>query len=419
MKSFSKWTIAEVEETFDLTQCKDCELLTRWLDKTETASLTPEEEHLLTEFRAKLVDHIWDWNEWELKGKFIFPLLAAVNFDQEKYQSFIEREISVEIEDDMLSGMVDFFVANGRRYPKHPYFFIHEFKKEHDASGDPLGQLLITMVAAQKLNNDGKPVYGCYVMGRLWFFVVLDGQDYATSLALDSLDEPDAVQEKVLQKAHQLLDDAMGRKRSSGYLLSEKPVEAITPSQSGNSGRMLGRVKGIQEERSREGKNRLTFQVILAAQVSEGDRLRLHDEQSGNRFSFTLRSLQVRGKRQKTAHAGQKAQLSFLVSRKEHIHGHFQGTLFKVDVGSRITAEKSGHKRQKKLSSQKVVPDMSKVDDILAQLAWKRGPVNFKPAETPQGRQGKKKGGGRRTGRKEPSWWLAVAQLNDLRQRMP
>ena len=241
----------------------------------------------------------------------------------------------------------------------------------------------------------------------------------AYRMALDSLDEPDAVQEKILQKAHRLLDDAMGRKRSSGYLLSEKPGEAITPSQSGNSGRMLGRVKGIREEHSRDGKNRLTFQVILGAQVSEGDRLRLHDEQSGNRFSFTLRSLQVRGKRQKAAHAGQKAQLSFLVSRKEHIHPHFQGTLFKVDVSARIIAERSGHKRRKKLSSQKVLPDMSKVEDILAQLAWKRGPVNLKPVGVGQGRQGKKKGGGRRSGGKEPPWWVAVAQLNDLRQRMP
>lgn len=186
MKSFSKWTIAEVEERFDLTECKDCNLLTRWLDTDEAAPLTPEEEHLLTAFRAKLRDHIRDWNEWELKGKFIFPLLAAVNFDQEQYQSFIEREISVDIEDDVLSGKVDFLVANGRRYPKHPYFFIHEFKREHEASGDPLGQLLITMVAAQKLNNDGKPVYGCYVMGRLWFFIVLNGQDYAASLAYDA-----------------------------------------------------------------------------------------------------------------------------------------------------------------------------------------------------------------------------------------
>ncbi|CAK8717024.1 MAG: hypothetical protein CDV28_1365 [Candidatus Electronema aureum] len=184
MKSFSKWTIAEVEETFALNPCKQLESLNQWLNAA--APLTPDEEAVIAELREKLLDHVWDWNESELKGKFIFPLLAAVNFDEEQYQSFIEREISVAIDNDTLSGMVDFFVASGRRYPKHPYFFIHEFKKEHEASGDPLGQLLVTMMAAQKLNHDGKPMYGCYVMGRLWFFVVLQGNDYAGSLAYDA-----------------------------------------------------------------------------------------------------------------------------------------------------------------------------------------------------------------------------------------
>ncbi|XCN72023.1 MAG: hypothetical protein Q3M24_17165 [Candidatus Electrothrix aestuarii] len=213
MKSFSKWTIAEVEETFGLSLCKNCELLNQWLDISETAPLVAEEEQLLAEFRAKLLDHIWDWNEWELKGKFIFPLLTAVDFDQELYQSFIEREISVEIEDDTLSGMVDFFVANGRRYPKHPYFFIHEFKREHEASGDPLGQLLVTMVAAQKLNNDGKPVYGCYVMGRLWFFVVLDGQDYATSLAYDATKDDINEIFILLKKSKTIIEELIGQPR--------------------------------------------------------------------------------------------------------------------------------------------------------------------------------------------------------------
>ncbi len=238
----------------------------------------------------------------------------------------------------------------------------------------------------------------------------------AYRMALDSLDEPDAVQEKILQEAHRLLDEAMGRKRSSGYLLSKKPSEAITPSQSGNSGRMLGRIKGMQQERTRDGKNKLTLQILLAAQVSEGDRLRLHDEQSGNRFSFTLRSLHVGGQHRKTARAGQKAQFSLVVERKAQVHRHFQGTLFKVDVGSRITAERSGHKRREKLSTHKVIADKGKVEDILAQLAWKRGPVTLNLAGKGQG---KSKSGGRRPGQKEPPWWVAVAKLGDLRQRMP
>ncbi|RKZ49305.1 MAG: hypothetical protein DRR16_33635 [Candidatus Parabeggiatoa sp. nov. 3] len=31
-----------------------------------------------------------------------------------------------------------------------------------------------------------QPLYGCYVMGRLWFFVVLEGIEYSTSLAFDA-----------------------------------------------------------------------------------------------------------------------------------------------------------------------------------------------------------------------------------------
>jgi len=184
MKSFSKWTIAEVEDTFHLSLQKTHILLSQWLE--DITAPTQAEISLLLTLRDRLEERVW-----ELKGKFIFPLLIAVNFDSEQYQAFIEREIAVEIDNEPLSGMVDFFVATGKRYPKQPYFFIHEFKKEHDASGDPLGQLLITMVAAQKLNNDGNPIYGCYVMGRFWFFVVLQGQAYANSLAYDATKEDD------------------------------------------------------------------------------------------------------------------------------------------------------------------------------------------------------------------------------------
>lgn len=211
MKSFSKWTIADVEETFALNPCKQFEPLSQWLNAP--APLTPDEEDLIAELREKLLDHVWDWNESELKGKFIFPLLAAVNFDEEQYQSFIEREISVAIDNDTLSGMVDFFVASGKRYPKHLYFFIHEFKKEHEASGDPLGQLLVTMMAAQKLNHDGKPMYGCYVMGRLWFFVVLQGSDYAGSLAYDATKDDIKDIFSILKKTKGIISQLIGQEK--------------------------------------------------------------------------------------------------------------------------------------------------------------------------------------------------------------
>ena len=52
---------------------------------------------------------------------------------------------------------------------------------------DPLGQLLIAMVDAQLLNNTPeKPLYGCYTLGRFWFFVVLHDKSYSVSRAYDA-----------------------------------------------------------------------------------------------------------------------------------------------------------------------------------------------------------------------------------------
>ncbi len=54
---------------------------------------------------------------------------------------------------------------------------------------DPLGQLLSAMVVTQSINQSEMPLYGCYVVGRFWFFVILQGKEYATSLAYDATKE--------------------------------------------------------------------------------------------------------------------------------------------------------------------------------------------------------------------------------------
>ncbi|MDM8559525.1 hypothetical protein [Candidatus Parabeggiatoa sp. HSG14] len=177
MKSFSKWTIEEVEEAFHLVSFLEMEKMTEWI--THYSSFSHEEEILLNTLQKKLQHHVYDWNEQELIVYFIAPLLNLVDFEHHNYQAFLEREISVIYGDEMLSGVVDFVVAQGKRSPKHPFFFIHEYKKEYDSSNDPLGQLMIAMVAAQKLNNDNNPIYGAYVMGRYWHFVILNGLEYS------------------------------------------------------------------------------------------------------------------------------------------------------------------------------------------------------------------------------------------------
>lgn len=184
MKSFSNWTIIEVEKEFHVKLQQEYHLLNTWLDCNDDAAQMPID--VLKHLQTRLVKHVYDWNEQELKIRFIGPLLDLVDFDQAHYQPFFERVISAPYKNETLSGDVDFLVAKGLRAPEQPYFFIHEHKKDADSSGDPLGQVMIAMIAAQILNETEHPMYGAYIVGRLWNFVILNGREYAVSLAYDA-----------------------------------------------------------------------------------------------------------------------------------------------------------------------------------------------------------------------------------------
>ena len=56
---------------------------------------------------------------------------------------------------------------------------------------DPVGQLLVAMVATQSLNVKHRPLYGVYVVGKLWRFVILDGKEYVESADLNAIEEAD------------------------------------------------------------------------------------------------------------------------------------------------------------------------------------------------------------------------------------
>jgi hypothetical protein len=134
------------------------------------------------------------WNEEELKIKFIGPLLDLVKFDDEKFRIFYDRPLTAQVDGITLSGTVDMMVATGFQIPTTPFFCIHEYKQENKRDGDPKGQLLIEMIAAQAINNAeskyiNKPIYGCYVLGRNWFFMVLQDKKYSVSSGFDASQE--------------------------------------------------------------------------------------------------------------------------------------------------------------------------------------------------------------------------------------
>jgi hypothetical protein len=35
------------------------------------------------------------------------------------------------------------------------------------------------MLISQEKNQDGKPIYGCHVIGENWYFMVMHGREYA------------------------------------------------------------------------------------------------------------------------------------------------------------------------------------------------------------------------------------------------
>ncbi len=104
----------------------------------------------------------------------------------------------------------------------------------------------------------------------------------AYRLVLDHPAEQDAMAE-----AETMLASAMGRKSSQGYFKfkAQGDDELISPQHSGNIGLFAGTVAGGL----RAGRGEIKLKVPL----SPGDRLRVHQEKSGERLSWTLENMRA------------------------------------------------------------------------------------------------------------------------------
>jgi hypothetical protein len=178
--NFRDWTVEKVEDAFGLEQTFNHPLLKQLI--SFSYEISEFEAKTLLKFQQNYEQFGGeDWNEVELASKFISPLIVFSDMDNRKFGYFLERDLSVTIGDYELVGKVDGIIATGFRSPRKPYFCLNEYKKESDPNGDPRGQLLIAMIAVQTINQDANPIYGVYVVGKLWRFIVLTGKTYTFS----------------------------------------------------------------------------------------------------------------------------------------------------------------------------------------------------------------------------------------------
>ncbi len=97
-------------------------------------------------------------------------------------------------------------------------------------------------------------------------------------------------------RARKILDQAMGRKGCGGYFLKGRPDDIISAHHSGNIGIFLGKLHLIRGNWA---------ELTVKEPIQCGDRLRIHNESSGDRQSLTLKEIKIKGKNSKNAGPGE------------------------------------------------------------------------------------------------------------------
>lgn len=234
----------------------------------------------------------------------------------------------------------------------------------------------------------------------------------AYRLALDNPATP-----AVLAEAKELLEQAMGRKPSLGYFKKAQPMDIIAPQHSGNIGLFLGKTEKVTGNRAH---------LTLKESLRVGDRLRIHQEGSGERQSFTLKGLWQGKVALEQAKAGSKVQVDLPPGAQ------WGDSLYKVDIGER-RQQPTKKGIQPGLFSKRIA---TLVDPRkLAQIAHFLGkPVNRpamakireeRPVRTQsqvrgQGQQGQAQG---RRGVAQVQlsleWWLKIDDFDSLKVQLP
>jgi hypothetical protein len=190
LNKFRNWSEAQLIDTFGLDKLnKPTPLMQEWL--AAQIVVTEMEQVIIQRICNFAIENIEAWNEEDLKMNFIAFIIDLANLRATKtIRTFYDKVISATVNNIFLKVKTDFMIAEGiLNLVKKPYFHFQEYKREKYPQGDPLAQLIAAFLIAQEINQNGKPLYGCYVVGRFWYFVIMERTNYCVSKAYDSTDE--------------------------------------------------------------------------------------------------------------------------------------------------------------------------------------------------------------------------------------
>jgi hypothetical protein len=195
-KRHKSYTEGELKVLFSLhRKFEPTELLTKWLN-APPYTLEGKENVQFLNLHKKIVSKVDYWNEDELELFFIGPLLEIfVDYNSEYFLVYSERNISAIVGETPLSVNADLMLAKGvDDILQIPYFCFHEYKRTKKNPSDPIAQVLEAMLIAQEMNKNGKPVYGAYVIGKDWYFMVMEGKEYCISESYSATNKQELLQ---------------------------------------------------------------------------------------------------------------------------------------------------------------------------------------------------------------------------------
>lgn len=184
--AFKDWDLDGLDKSFGLEQILEEESQTyqNWKKLAQTFEIDSIEKHTILRLQKPLRWAGKAWNELELENKFISPIFMLVEFDDRKM-----AYLTGVIGDYELSGIVDGMIATGSRNPDVPLFCMHKYKRSVDNDGHPDAQALGAMLVAREMNPNDKPIYGLYIVGLIWNFIILEDNKYVINKDYKSGDE--------------------------------------------------------------------------------------------------------------------------------------------------------------------------------------------------------------------------------------